>query len=311
MRGMTNNQFLMLALAQTTIYQTNQPSIGSAQFNQAQIGDIIKIADESLYNPQTKSALTKITKTEAAAINGLVGNLYSQLNADTEANNRRWIERFLKMKPEERDSYDDDDLILLTAPKETVLRSPTSNERRFDKNESEHKTQQESWQKTDNIGAPQPVKTDHRTGELFQKSTDTYEKEEWKIGKKRGKDKGYQPKVSTTLQPNDYKPYSVMNRTVDAHMAIFSLYLEAAKYQKFAMRMAVITKYLNEKERLEKAIRNERVRLKPPPPEITLNHIKEFQRYGRITANPFEKRQIGVTLRQLYMLLEEGYAYYK
>lgn len=51
MRGMTNNQFLMLALAQTTIYQTNQPSIGSAQFNQAQIGDIIKIANESLYNP--------------------------------------------------------------------------------------------------------------------------------------------------------------------------------------------------------------------------------------------------------------------
>lgn len=48
------------------------------------------------------------------------------------------------MKPEERDSCDDDDLILLTAPNDTVLRSPTSNERRFDKNKSEHKTQKES-----------------------------------------------------------------------------------------------------------------------------------------------------------------------
>ena len=77
------------------------------------------------------------------------------------------------------------------------------------------------------------------------------------------------------------------------------------------MRMAVITKYLNEKESLEKSIRNERVRLKPPPPEVTLDHIKEFQKHGRITVNPFEKRRIGTTLRQLYMLLEEGYAYYR
>lgn len=79
----------MFAFAQMKIYQSNQPSIDSAHFNQAQIGDIIKIANESFYNPQTKSALTKITKTEAAAINGLTSNLYSQSNADTEANNRR------------------------------------------------------------------------------------------------------------------------------------------------------------------------------------------------------------------------------
>jgi hypothetical protein len=309
--GYKNNPFLMLAFAQTTIYQSDVPSMGSSQVGQGQIANVIKLTNESLYNPQTKSSLTKISKAEAAAINSFASNLYSQSNADAEANNRRWIERFLKMKPEEKDLYEDGDLISLSAPNETVLRAPTHLELKRQNLIKDHNETVDQWAKSDNIGAPQPVKTDHRTSELFQNPNDTYEKEGWEKKKNRGTNKGNQPKIVPTLKPNTYNPYSSANVRADGYGAIFALYLEAAKYQKFAARMAVITNYLNKKDRLERAIRNERVRLKPPPPEVTLAHIKEFQRYGRITANPFEKRQIGVTLGHLQRLLEEGYAYYR
>lgn len=309
--GYKDNPFLLVAFAQTTIYQSDAPSMGSSQINQAQIAETIRATNASLYNSQSKSSLVKISKAEAAAINGWTSDLYGKSNAANEANNRRWIERFLTMSPDERDSYTDGDLISLVPPDKTFLNAPTNEERKLQNLEDRFNQTKQAWQKEDNIGAPQPVKTDHRSGELFQRRDDTFEKEGWDTKKKRGAGNGYQPKVSPTLKPNNFNPYSRANVPADGYGAIFSLYLEAAKFQKVNMRMRVITNYLNEKTRLERNIRNENVRLKPPPPEITLKHIEELRKYGRITANPFDKRQIPGTLRQLYILLEEGRAYYK
>ena len=307
--GYKKNPFLLLAFAKTTIYSSDEPSFSSPSFNQTQIGIAVRAANESLF--ESKSELTKISKMEAAIINNWASELYKGANAHTESLNRSWIERFLTMSPQERDSYDDGDLIPMIPPNQTAVRDFTKAEQDLGVLRKGLKETLESWQATDSIGAPQPVKTDHRTSELFQHSDDTYEKQE--LGKKkiRGTDKGYKPKLELKQKSSGFNQYTKMNVLVDGVSAPFALFIEAAKWRKFQQRMAVVTDYINKKEALERQIRNERVRLKPPPPEVTLLHIKEFQRYRRITTNSSEKQRIIVTIEQLYVLLEEGRAYYK
>lgn len=309
--GYKDNPFLLLAFARTTIYQSSTPSMGSTQVNQSQIANAVTSANNNLYNSSMKNRLGKIDKSEAMAINNWASDAYRKSNAEQESKNRDWIVRFMGMSEEEKNSYNDGDLIPILPPNTRVVRTPTNNETRLNNLNKKFDETTKQWREIDNIGQPQPVKTDHRTSELFQREDDTFEKEGWQKNKNRGTNQDYQPKVKPVLVPNNFNPYKEANVLVDGYGAVFTLYLEAAKWNNFDRRMRVITNYLNKKEELERKIINERYRLKPPRPEVTLQHIKEFARYGRVTVNTFEKREISYNLNRLFELLEEGRAYYK
>lgn len=85
--------------------------------------------------------------------------------------------------------------------------------------------------------------------------------------------------------------------------------LKVAKYGISLRRLEEYTNYRNRKEILQRQIRNERryvVPLKPQKIEIL---VKQLQRHGRITSNPFEKPQVQLTLHQLERMWEESNAF--
>jgi hypothetical protein len=49
----------------------------------------------------------------------------------------------------------------------------------------------------------------------------------------------------------------------------------------------------------------------PPKPEDVERLVKQVQRFGRITANPYEKKRGLITLRGLERLWEESSAFWK
>lgn len=147
------------------------------------------------------------------------------------------------MSDEERNSYEEGDTISIVPPGINVIQKSTNAEKDLDNLNKGWTETKDRWQRTDNIGNPQPVKTDHRTSEYYQKPTDNYETEEWKRNKQRANQKDNKPKVEPILVPSKQNPYARANVWADGYGAQFSLYLEAVKWEKFNMRIVAITRF--------------------------------------------------------------------
>lgn len=324
--GYKNNPFLMIALAGTTAYKSDVTAMGSSGINQAEIANTVRMTNELLYNNSSKSPLSRISRAEAAQINFWAGILYDNVNANNEATNRRWIERYLSMSDAERNSYKEGDLVSIANSSQNAVRGDFPSERRLKDADQAFANQQQQWADIDSIGKDQSfdLKGDQRQTEYFQGRSnvtdpnnptspllqdDTYiagDKYE-RIKKPRGTNNGYTPKIRNVGQSRNVYD----NVMADGATAPLSLYLEHAKWWTANQRMKVITEYLNKKKLLEIRARRDNVNFVPPPPAVLEQYIKELQRDGRITVNPLYKTKIFGVLSELRALLELSYAFYK
>ena len=309
--GYKENPFLMLAIAATTSAKSETPAFSSAAVNQSAIADAVKTANASLYADSAKNSFSTINRLEAARINYWASSLYDGINANYEARNRRWIERFLSMSDNERASLKTGDFISIANSNQNSVRAPFVSEKDAQTLKKDFDETVDQWNKTDSIGQDQSFTfpADHHQSDYFQSPNDTYDKEGWKVNKQRAGQN--RPRVEPNLVPNNYNPYRQANIPADAYGAVLYLFLEGQKYNKADMRMNVVANYLNEKRKLENQIAADNLHTIPPPPAVIEKYIKDFRRDGRITADSNQKVKIVGVLSELERLLEESNAFYK
>jgi hypothetical protein len=309
--GYKNNPFLMLAIAATTSAKSNTPSFSSAAVNQSAIADAVKAANAGLYGNSAKNSFSTISRLEGARINYWASSLYDGINANYEARNRRWIERFSSMSDDERGSLEVGDVISIANSNQNSIRAPFESEKMLQVEKQRHGEKIDLWQKTDLIGQDHSftLPADHHQSDYFQSPQDTFDKEGFKVNKQRTGQK--RPRVEPNLVPNNYNPYLRANIPADAFGALLYLFLEGQKYNKVNMRMQVVANYLNKKRELENQIEADNFHTVPPPPPVIEKYIRDFRRDGRITADPNQKVKIVGLISELERLLEKSNACYK
>jgi len=307
--GYKDNPFLLIALARTTVYRSETPSMGSEVYDHSLIERALKATNDDLYDNSVKSHLTKVNRQEAAQINHWAGELYVDSNAVEKSLNRKWIERFLSMSDEERATLKEGDVIEAVPPGVTVMETPSVNERNLDSLDIKRAEAQQMEQQMNRIGSPHPP-SDPRSSEYFQTPTDKLEMNDALVRQKKRQNKqGYVPKYKTV---NLSQPvFREANIKGDAIGAVLHIITEVLRYKAAGRRMTDIADYYNKKKWLQKQIEKERRRTVPPKPETIERAIIDARRYGRATADGFVKRNIPAFLRELEVMLEESYAFYR
>jgi len=307
--GYKDNPFLLIALARTTVYKSETPSIGSEEYNHSMIENALKATDEDFYDNAAKSALTKVSRQEAAQINHWARELYLDSNGDEKALNRKWIERFLNMSDEERASLKEGDVIEEIPPGVTVLGTPSVNETKLDNLDKRRIEAQQIEQQINRIGSAHPP-SDPRSSEYFQTQTDKLVMNDALVKqKKRQNQQGYVSKFKTV---NVSTPvFREANIKGDAIGAVLHIIAEVLKYKAAGRRMTDIAEYYNKRRWLQKQIESERRRSIPPKPDKIRQVMFDVRRYGRATADRSVKRSIPATLRELESMLEESNVFYR
>lgn len=310
--GYKNNPFLLIAMARTTVYTSDTPSIGSNEVNQSAIAAAVKAANENLYNGASKTALTKITKTEAAAINFWASDLYSQSNAEDKANQRRWVRRFLTVTDAERAGYNEGDPIEIIPPGTAEVRNATPLERDLQRLNTGMSDKRKEWEMLDR-GRQVVETTDPRSADRTEITmNERFNVQEKVWNRKDGNKPAEQSRPQTYNQQVEVN--SKMNpgavRSVNAWGGGADLILKALNAKIFMDRMAAITTYLSEKDALQRKIKNERQYLVPPKPETIKKMLRDFESNGRLTADPHMKARVVATLEQLNRLAEESNAFW-
>jgi hypothetical protein len=307
--GYKNNPFLMIAFARTTIYNSSTTAISSSQVNQLQLSNAIKATNESLYNISAKNSLTKISKSEAAMINYWASDLYSKSNDENQAIQRRWIKRYLEIPDEERNLYNEGDIIEEVPIGATVLKTPSATEMQLREQQQKWAERQKMENDINNIGSPVPP-SDPRSDEFFQKPTDKIEMKDSLVRQKiRGNPQGYVPKYKTV---NVSTPvFREANIRANGMGAVVYILTEILRYKAANRRMSEIADYYNRRNWLLNQLEKEQRRVVPPKPERIKQAIVDVRKYGRTTVDFFVKRNIPTALRELEEMLEESYAFWK
>lgn len=120
--GYKDNPFLMLAIAATTSAKSETPAFSSAAVNQSAIANAVKAANISLYGNSAKNSFSTISRLERARIYYWASSLYDGINANYEARNRRWIERFLSISDNGRASLKAGDFISIANSNQNSIR---------------------------------------------------------------------------------------------------------------------------------------------------------------------------------------------
>ena len=301
--GYKDNPFLQIAFAGTTAYKSETPAWGSSAMDQTAIAKAVAEANQSLYNENTKSSLTKITRQEAAQINHWASVLYDNVNANDQATDSRWMERILSMPKTERQKLKEGDVYSIANPNEVSMRGLFPSERDSQNAAQEFDATVKNWDEIDQIGKDQSfdLKGDHRQSEYYQKETDVRA-----TGSKIVP--ANDPAHNVKRIPDKFRSV-YPNAEVDGVMAPIGLYLEYSKWRTVNERMKVITEYLRKRDILEARVRRDNYRIVPPPPQVIKQYIKDFQRDGRIATSPFQTQIIGI-LSELERLLKESNAFY-
>ncbi len=307
--GYKNNPFLMVAFARTTIYNSFAPSIGSSQVDQLQLSNAVRATNESLYGVSGKNSLTKINKSEAAMINYWIGDLYSKSKDENQAIHRRWIKRYLEISDEERNLYNEGDIIEEVPSGATVLKTPSVTEMQLREQQRKWAERQKMERDINSIGSPIPP-SDPRSDEFFQKPTDKIEiKDSLVRQKNRGNQKGYVPKYKTVSVSTPI--FREANIRANGMGAVIYILTEVLRYKGAGRRMTEIADYYNKRNWLLNQLEKEQRRAVPPKPEKIRQAITDVRKYGRTTADFFVKKNIPTALRELEEMLEESYAFWK
>ena len=310
--GYKNNPFLMIALASIPTYKSDTPSFSSADVNQGTIANAVNIAYNNLYNNPAKSSVVKISRTEAAQINEWASTLYSNINANDQATDRSWIARFLKVDENERKNANEGDIISIALPGQNVARPQSNYGKDLENLKKDRAKTGQMWEEIDRGKRdvePTDPRADNRTGTQFDETFNVKE-QVWNRRDGSKPPEQSRPNTYTNQVQSSRELGSVSSGKLKTAGGLLYLFFEYFKWQTFHTRMAAITKYLIEKERLEDKIGAENVYVVPFKPARIEAIIKDFRRNGRITASPTEKRLIVQTLDQLQSLLEESYAYW-
>jgi hypothetical protein len=178
------------------------------------------------FNFGSDKSPSAVTRREAAFVNLHASSLYRELGNHQEAKEREWVERFYGMTIEERETFDEGDMIEIIPPGVTVMEAPSSSELKLDNLEREWKENKELQAKLDQIGS-QIVPTDHRAGELYQSPNDAYQLPKYRQEKGRIHQSGKSLRYKVVMV--NANPYSKANVYSDGYGAIFELPLKIAK----------------------------------------------------------------------------------
>lgn len=229
---------------------------------------------------------------------------------DKEARQRDWAARFYTVGDEERAELNEGDVIEFIDPAAAMDKPQplTSAQKKLDELEKRRRETVEAQDKIDRIGS-QVVPTDQRAGELYQSPGDKYDIR--KIRQERGRFRQSGKSLKYNVVMLSENPYSKANVYADGYGAMFELPVKLAKGINTFRRLNEITDYLKKRDNLLARVRSENRHVVPPKPRDVERLVKQVQRFGRITVNPYEKTQTFTTLQELERLREESNAFWK
>lgn len=310
--GYKNNPFLLIAMARARIYKSDMLAWGSAATEQTLIFNATKSANENLLWNRSQSALSKISKTEAARINHWASSLYNESGAQDKAIQREWIERYLTISDEERATLNIGDVIEFYAPSVTVMEAPSEYAQKLMNLEKDRAKRLQQEKDIAKIGNPNPP-NDPRDRDYYWKPTDRVEMNNALVQQKDRhlKDGGKRPKFKTV---NLSVPVNQIGYTGDKINPSLTIIAEILKYIAADRRMSELADYHKKKDYILKQLDKEqrqKMRVVPPKPGTILKAMEKVRRYGVSTVDPAMKAKIPQALRELEIMLEESYVYYK
>jgi hypothetical protein len=310
--GYKNNPYLLLAMAQSNMVTSDVPSVGNPVFDQALINNAIAATNANLNNTSSKSALMRISSTEAAFLNRQASLLYSRAGNDQEARNRDWIDRFLTMSAAERSGFSEGDLVELTSSTASmsVAKPLTQAELSLKQLNDRRRAVVEQEMRNDGIGVPSQ-QTGNRPEQYFQRADDsvTTEKEEPIV---KGKDKRGRPILSGKTQAVQHTLmlYQRANVRANGASAALSLPLSYLNARTTMQRLWDITEYMNQRDQSLQRIGAERCRMVPLKPATINKLILELRRSGRASISHPYRDSVKLTIRQLEADKEESNAFW-
>lgn len=249
--------------------------------------------------------------------------MFAQMGNDKEFQERDWLARIYAMTDTEREGFHEGDPIRFTAPGPAAMSTPrplTDAEKLWDSNEINFQHYQEEWGES-NKATAEIETTDPRAvdrTEIIPKTTITTEikgssfpnqQKNDAFPRGRNQRNPMPGKTSVTIDGTRISQVSVNNANlVSGGVELINKWNAAVT---FRIRIEIITNYLAERDRLESKIAAERVIVVPPKPATIEKIIADFRRYGRTTANPFEKEEVMKIMPKLEQIRERSYAMWK
>jgi len=308
--GYKDNPFLLIALARTTVYKTTAPAFGSPQTNYLLVSKAVNAANKSLYDSASKSQLRKISRTEAGAINRWASEMYRESNLENNSIRRLWISRFLSMTVEERDSFEEGDIIQIV---NTNVNEQSISEKELYDLDRIRAQERAGIPSSNRTRIP---KTGQHSEKYFQKPSDRLQMKNALVRqKKRQQHKGYRPKYRTV---DVSKPiYGSANRIAKGQSAVLHIVNEFLAYKNLYQESKRIEaenirehEYLHKRAILQGRVNQERRRQIPYKPKKIKNWIVRLKRHANNLSSRNEKRKIYDLLGIAEIMLEESYAFW-
>lgn len=266
--GYVDNPFLILANAKASAVKY---SIMSGPGYDIEAKSILTNAARVVsnnYNFKTYTHLSAyIRREESAYLNSRISQIYQQIGAVKESKDREWMARFYGVTETERQEMEEGDLIEIIPPGIAVVGTPSSLERELDKLKSERLKQRKIEEELDK-GKQIVEITDPESGDSLEVRGQTRlsieikgsssPNQQKKNAFPRGQNQRNLPpgKVVTSSVGQAFNRNGVLR--MNRRAGLLDLVMKYFNAKTFNDRMLAITKYLAEKERLERLIRNER-----------------------------------------------------
>lgn len=318
--GYADNPFLILAnaKAEATKYSTK---IGPGYDGAAKLllSEAARVTANN-YNFKTYTHLSAyMRREEAGYLNSRISQIYSQIGANQESGKREWLARFYGITETERSQLEAGDIIQIIPPGVQVVRTPSPLEKELDKLKDERRKQIKLEEELDK-GKQVVETTDPESGDSLEIRGQTRISTEVKGSSSpyrqkkdafpRGQNQNRIPpgKIVSNLYGESLNKTGVIR--MNRRAGFLDILIKLANAKTFMDRMEAITKYLAEKERLERLIRNEREYIVPPKPADLKRWLNELEKNGRLINNPYDKYRINTTLDKLNRLSEESHAFW-
>lgn len=318
-----DNPFLLVARAKLDTENVIRKSgPGYDTLIQPLLSKAVKITGEVFDPTDGKNHSLVMTHADAAYINREAAWMFAQIGKDKDFQQRDWIARFYGMSDQERAGLKEGDVINVVSPVPNAMSTPrpgTDAERKLIKLKDERE-QVEKFQRdmdkgrgiseTNDPRSNNRTELDSQTTETTETKGSTYPNQSKKDDYPRGQNQRMPLPGKVVGQYNT--PVGQEGRVIgNALSGISELFIRGLNGLIFLERMAAVTKYIAEKERLENIIEGERRRVVPLKPLLLEKLIADFQRHGRKTSDSFEKEKILKIVIKLKNMREESYAMWK
>ncbi len=306
-----NNPFLALIKAEAAVTECRTKSgPGYCENATMLLFGVTNSLNEYSRNPQNSKL--KTDRFDTAQINTRLSNMFGQLKDDKNAVDRQWIARFLNMSDDERDSYEEGNIIEIIQPGAKAIGTPSNTADKLENLKGNWKTRQAQEGDINIIGNPSPP-SDPNADKYYTDFDQKLEIDGSVRVKKRtqtGPNQKRQPayKKSQVSVPVFKQNRVKMVSNVGGGLHIIS---EVLKYAAANRRMNELADYMNRKQSLERQIAAQKVRVVPPKPQKIMQAINDLQKASNSIVNPPDRQKIRTAMRTLETMLEESNAFWK